>query len=365
MSQSLSGVGGSVAAAPLVRSRDHEAAQRMYRAFDDTLAGIARRREELAERGIGAELAGVAVPAEVPPEPSSPTVPGTPVEGGGTDRARAGRVRQEAKAGSGDARPSESPRADGQRASDEAAGARQRQEPAQAQTGRPSPTRGPVSGVQVVHPKLRAGVSPSPASIVGSGGARATGGAAVAQNRGVSPTVRAGGAGAQRLPGSATVRASRARGASSRVQRDALIEQIQRGLAQALKKRDGELTLRLRPEHLGLVRVRVRVEESSVSALLEATSEQARGLLKSHLTTLREALEARGLSIERIDVEHDPGAQLAKEGGGQHRHGGAERHAGQKGRSPERVSAEPAIWAYEIGVEALIDVGLGRVDALA
>ncbi len=358
----ISSAGTSTAQA-LVRSADHEAAQRMFRDFDDTLAGIARRREELAERGITSEVGALAVPAPPPQQAEAPaTTPGTeaavrPVRREGGGRSDRGDRTAFSPGGSGRQQAAGEAGADAERVPVQAGDRTRVQQMQQAQGG-------PSSMQSVRSMQVAAGRGPSSVRVP-LGAVRAVGGVNAVQAKTGTPTIRDGAGGAQRLPRSAAGRGVRAQSAPTRVQRDALIEQIQRGLAQALKKRDGELTLRLRPEHLGMVRVRVRVEESSVTALLEASSEQARGLLKAHLTTLREALEARGLSVERIDVEHDPGAQLAREGDAHQRHGGAERHAGRYGRSPERASAEPAVSAYEAGAEALIDVGLGRVDALA
>lgn len=346
----------------LVRSADHQAAQRMFREFDDTLAGIARRREELGERGITSEVGALAVPApppqqaEAPAKTAGPEAAMRPARRGVGGRTGDGN-RAEAPTGeSGRQAPVGEAGPGGERVSEKAGDRTRVPQTQQAKAGPSS-----MQSVRSVQVAAGRGLSPARAPL---GAVRAVGGAA-AQAKAGTPTIRDGAAGAQRLPRSAAGRSVRAQSAPTRAQRDALIDQIQRGLAQALKQRDGELTLRLRPQHLGMVRVRVRVEESSVTALLEASSEQARGLLKAHLTTLREALEARGLSVDRIDVEHDPGAQFAREGDAHQRHGGAERHAGRYGRSPERASAEPAVSAYEASAEALIDIGLGRVDALA
>ncbi len=347
----------------LVRSADHQAAQRMFREFDDTLAGIARRRKELGERGITSEVGATALAtpapekAAAPPARSGPEAAMRPARGG--DGGRSGSDgRTDAPSGeSGRQRASSESGAGAERVPSQAGDRVRAQQARQGQTAPPS--------AQAIRPLQVPTSQGASAARTPLGAMRAVGGTTAVQAKAGTPTIRDGGAGAQRLPRSAAGRGVRAQSAPTRAQRDALIDQIQRGLAQALKQRDGELTLRLRPQHLGMVRVRVRVEESSVTALLEASSEQARGLLKAHLTTLREALEARGLSVERIDVEHDPGAQFAREGDAHQRHGGAERHAGRYGRSPERASAEPAVSAYEAGAEALIDIGLGRVDALA
>lgn len=86
-------------------------------------------------------------------------------------------------------------------------------------------------------------------------------------------------------------------------QESALAAQVSRGLAQVLKGGGGEITLRLRPEHLGEVRAQVRIENGVVAVRIEAASEQARSLLERDTATLRSALEARGLEVEHVRVE--------------------------------------------------------------
>ncbi len=122
--------------------------------------------------------------------------------------------------------------------------------------------------------------------------------------------------------------------------RDALIEQIQRGLARALQSKDGVVTVRLRPENLGLVKVQIRVDGSHVTASLEATSEQARELLSQNIVTLERALEARGLSVDRVVVEHVP-ASVTDDGSRESREqwGGASTREFH-GRSPGEPDAE-------------------------
>jgi flagellar hook-length control protein FliK len=86
-------------------------------------------------------------------------------------------------------------------------------------------------------------------------------------------------------------------------QESALSAQVSRGLAQVLKGGGGEITLRLRPEQLGEVRAQVRMEHGVVSVRIEAASEEARSLLERDSSSLRSALEARGLTVEHVRVE--------------------------------------------------------------
>lgn len=78
--------------------------------------------------------------------------------------------------------------------------------------------------------------------------------------------------------------------------------QIARGLSAALRQREGTVTLKLTPESLGVVRVRVSVSEGIVNVRIEAEADSARRLLGDNVAALRLALEDQGLRIERIEV---------------------------------------------------------------
>ncbi len=152
---------------------------------------------------------------------------------------------------------------------------------------------------------------------------------------------------------------------------------MRQSLTSALKSRDGVANIRLKPAHLGTLHVRVEVSDGRVSALFRAESEQARGLLESNRTMLRHALEAQGLTPDRVVVEgaesERSGAQFGSETHahdeagqgrpGQERH--AERaargegHAGQsvEGGDPPGIigGAEAGSALTRVGVELGID----------
>lgn len=58
----------------------------------------------------------------------------------------------------------------------------------------------------------------------------------------------------------------------------------------------------LRPQSLGQVNIRVEVRDGAVSASFESRTDVAHDLLRSSITMLREDLEARGLTVQRLDV---------------------------------------------------------------
>ena len=80
------------------------------------------------------------------------------------------------------------------------------------------------------------------------------------------------------------------------------LRQLASALAAAMRKGDGTVTINLRPEHLGPMRVDLRVEGRHASALFHPTTESARQLLVASEGLLRSALEARGLQVDRIEV---------------------------------------------------------------
>lgn len=80
------------------------------------------------------------------------------------------------------------------------------------------------------------------------------------------------------------------------------LRQLASALAAALRKGEGSVTINLRPENLGPMRVDLRVEGNLASAIFHPTTESARQLLAGSEASLRGALEARGLRVDRIDV---------------------------------------------------------------
>lgn len=105
------------------------------------------------------------------------------------------------------------------------------------------------------------------------------------------------------------------RGADART--EALVTaQAARGLAAAMSRQDGAVTLRLNPESLGFLRIRLELGKGQVLARFEASTEQARGLLERSSETLRASLEAKGWEASQVRVEllreADPAAGMLK-----------------------------------------------------
>ncbi len=92
--------------------------------------------------------------------------------------------------------------------------------------------------------------------------------------------------------------------------------QTARGLAAALTRADGAVTLRLNPESLGFVRIKLEMGDGLVRAKIETSTDQARRLLEQSSETLRASLEAKGWEASQVRVEllreADPGAELLR-----------------------------------------------------
>lgn len=81
---------------------------------------------------------------------------------------------------------------------------------------------------------------------------------------------------------------------------------VSRGLAAALQKGDGSVTLRLQPHALGSLRIDLAYEQGAVSATFRASTPEARGLLEQHMHALRAGLEGKGLAVDELRVELAP-----------------------------------------------------------
>lgn len=176
-----------------------------------------------------------------------------------------------------------------------------------------APAKAPGAAAQGAEPNKEADQRPAPAAQLVQAKAPASVAAATsvavpqAASSGTTQTSQATAIGAARGPQSGAARGKAPEVATPRGDRAFRFErvfeaQVGRGLAQALRTGNGEVTLRLRPENLGQLSVRVRVENTRVIAAFEARSVDAQRLLEGSRDSLRSQLESRGLSVERIDV---------------------------------------------------------------
>jgi flagellar hook-length control protein FliK len=88
--------------------------------------------------------------------------------------------------------------------------------------------------------------------------------------------------------------------------------QLQRGLAAALNQNGGTVHIRLQPEALGDLKIRMDLKHGQVSAEFRVDSLETKTLLDRQLGTLREALETRGLEVGTLAVRvADPSERRA------------------------------------------------------
>lgn len=157
--------------------------------------------------------------------------------------------------------------------------------------------RGGLGSLLNSHASARS-VSASGRSVEAASSAKA-GGSSVMQH-GWS-AARSGGRTADIARGRPSVPTNRAR--SFHLDQQKVLAQMGRGLAAALKREGGVVTLRLRPETLGELKIKIELSQGRVNAVFRADNESARQLLESSLDALKSSLEAKGLRVDRLFVE--------------------------------------------------------------
>jgi flagellar hook-length control protein FliK len=133
---------------------------------------------------------------------------------------------------------------------------------------------------------------------------------------------------------------------------------IVRSLSALVNQRGGVMTMRLDPPELGQLRIQMHLGRGVVSADFHAATAPARALLEKHLSVLRSALEAQGLTVERLSVHvttsgtNAAGAEAQDQGGA-----GAETDrdaAGEESRGRGRNSDRDAARAGGASFEDLV-----------
>lgn len=306
----------------------------------------------------GAESAGESVPTER----SKDRADGAPVRAETPGRGAIGHAVAAGSAG----RTPETPSVAGTPTSDEA----------------PSSVRAEQSTVTPAAPIAAPVSAQTVAGVSAAGGMQALAGVqalAGSRSEGGGPAPAAGVAdrgAAARAPGASIARPI---ATPQRQEPPNLIAQAVRGLAAALRQRNGTVTLRLAPESLGPLQVRLSVRDSQVTAEFRAESSQARDLLSQSTAQLRSAIEARGLTVHRIEVlrpEGDAERSPGDAGGGEPRDGrGGDEPAADRSASERRsgfVRSESGPGDAEAFVGGSLGlasdgrwIALGRLDTLA
>jgi flagellar hook-length control protein FliK len=127
------------------------------------------------------------------------------------------------------------------------------------------------------------------------------------------------------------------------------------GLSQA--RQDGEIKIRLKPDHLGELVMNVRTQGQQVSLQIKATDGESKKILEDSLSALRDSLSQQNLSLSKVEVVSAPaqsftapdqnpnqmsdsGAQRQGFGGesGGFSGNGSDRESGQERRFEESVA---------------------------
>ena len=162
-----------------------------------------------------------------------------------------------------------------------------------------------------------------------------------------------------------------------KLEQEATVRQVSRALAQALRTKDGQITLRLTPRELGEVSVRIRVEGDTVSARIEPAREAAREALQAGVAQLREALTSRGYIVDRIEIadapqqgagsgrERDSGdAPAGNPDAGSRSDGGRGRETGAGGNDEKHSNMNQPIEGGSGSTSIDMALGLLRLDAI-
>ncbi|HEY0009940.1 MAG TPA: flagellar hook-length control protein FliK [Tepidisphaeraceae bacterium] len=86
---------------------------------------------------------------------------------------------------------------------------------------------------------------------------------------------------------------------------------IVRSIQTELMPSGGTMKMHLSPEHLGQLRIEVTVESGVVTAAFQTNNDEATRLLSHSLQQLKGALEAAGVTVDRIQVKQAPAADAS------------------------------------------------------
>lgn len=155
-----------------------------------------------------------------------------------------------------------------------------------------------------------------------------------------SPVKLSGPSIADRLAPGGTGDAGRASSLQARVDADGQTSQaVVRGLNAVLRQGGGSLTMKLSPASLGEVRIEMSMQGGRVSVQFDVGNIAAYEAIKGHITELRQSLEQRGMTVERVDTHVSPALAKSAQPDGQSNQRGGEQ-AGQNGQQDRHDAAD-------------------------
>lgn len=142
--------------------------------------------------------------------------------------------------------------------------------------------------------------APTARTTAGGGSSAATGAVRVVTSTGAAVGVHGSGSNRAQFSGRLTA-PHNSRPSIWKPEHAEFSRQLERGIQAALRQQGGSVTMRLRPDALGDLRIHLDLNGTDVSAMFDVREESARRLLEESVDQLRSALEARGLRVGRIE----------------------------------------------------------------
>jgi flagellar hook-length control protein FliK len=138
---------------------------------------------------------------------------------------------------------------------------------------------------------------------------------------------------------------------SARPEQEAAVSQsVSRGMNAVLRQGGGSLTMKLSPASLGEIRIEMTMQSGKVTVQFDVGSLAAYEAVKGQIGELRQSLEQRGMTVERVEAHISPTLARAshsegnanQRSGDQSAHSGEsqERHDASDGESRGRAGAE-------------------------
>lgn len=113
-----------------------------------------------------------------------------------------------------------------------------------------------------------------------------------------------------------------------------------------------EAIIKLSPEHLGDIEVKVKIQDGQIKAEFLASTHQGKDLLETHVHALRSALEVQGLQVGKIDISQQSGTsfmgEFSQRGDANPRHGQQE----SRKRGDEKIPAQEKYQDYGLDSES-------------
>jgi flagellar hook-length control protein FliK len=92
--------------------------------------------------------------------------------------------------------------------------------------------------------------------------------------------------------------------------RSAVIDQIANAVHTKISEQSSEIRIALKPESLGEVSVRVRMDEGTMRAEINVQNASVKSVLELNLPALRDQLAARGIDLQQIEIVAGTQAQF-------------------------------------------------------